>query len=320
MVSSLKTIKRPISAELKIFEQRFREDMRSNVPLFDKITYYIVQRKGKEIRPMFVFLCAQIGGEVNEASYHAASLVELLHTATLVHDDVVNDSYEDRGFFSLNAIWKNKIAVLVGDYLLQKGFIIALQNKCFLIFEILANAVKKMNEGTLLAIEKTRQLNVDEKMYFEITRYKTASLIAAACESGAASTSEDKELIENMKNFGEKIGIAFQIRDDLFDYATNAIGNPLAVDFKEKGISLPLVYALHQADFSQKRKIINDIKRKKNTKEVIAFVQEKGGVKYAQQMMQKYKNEALSILQNFPASEAKAALEELVKYVIERKK
>ncbi|MEM6966263.1 MAG: polyprenyl synthetase family protein [Bacteroidota bacterium] len=263
MVQSLKTINRPIAKELKIFEQRFREDMKSNVPLFDKITYYIVQRKGKQVRPMFVFLSARLFGIISDATYHAASLVELLHTATLVHDDVVDDVYRSRGLFSLNAMWKNKIAVLVGDYLLQKGFIIAIKHKRFQMLEILSDAVKAMSEGELLNVDATRKLNLDEKMYFKITRLKTASLIAAACAAGTVSTTDDSKVIEKMKSFGEKIGIAFQIRDELFDYGMNKKGKPLDLNLKEKEISLPLVHALQQATFEEKRKIIYQVKLKK---------------------------------------------------------
>lgn len=320
MVQSLKTINRPIAKELKIFEQRFREDMKSNVPLFDKITYYIVQRKGKQVRPMFVFLSARLFGEINDASYHAASLVELLHTATLVHDDVVDDVHERRSFFSLNAMWKNKIAVLVGDYLLQKGFIIAVKNKRFQLLEILSDAVKEMSEGELLKVDKSRKLDLDEEIYFQIIRLKTASLIAAACAVGTVSTSDDTNAIEKMKSFGEKIGIAFQIRDELFDYGMNKKGKPLDIDLKEKEISLPLVHALQKASFEEKRKIVNLIKHNENSKAVVAFVREKGGIDYAKEVMQTYQKDALEILKSFPASEARTSMEELVEHVIERKR
>jgi len=320
MVQSLKTIKRPIEIELKSFEKRFRDDMRSNVPLLDKITYYIVQRKGKQVRPMFVFLSAQLFGKINDATHHGASLVELLHTATLVHDDVVDDSYERRGLFSLNAIWKNKIAVIVGDYLLQKGFLIALQNKRFQLLEIVAEAVKQMSEGELLKIERSRQYDIDEKKYFEIIRKKTASLIAAACAVGTASTSEDEKDIEKMNAFGEKIGIAFQLRDELFDFGINSPRNPLGIDLKEKAMSLPFIYTLNRVSLAEKRKMINHVRQGKKANEVIALVQANGALEYAQKIMIQYQKEALAILKTIPDSKAKESLEDLVNFVIQRKK
>lgn len=320
MVQSLKTIKRPIEIELKSFEKRFRDDMRSNVPLLDKITYYIVQRKGKQVRPMFVFLCARLFGKINDATYHAASLVELLHTATLVHSDVVDDSYERRGLFSLNAIWKNKIAVIVGDYLLQKGFLIALQNKRFQLLEIVAEAVKQMSEGELLKIENARQYDIDEEGYFEIIRKKTASLIAAACAVGTASTSDDENDIKKMNDFGEKIGIAFQLRDELFDFGINSPRNPLGIDLQEKAMSLPFIYTLNRVSFDEKRKMINQVRHGKKANEVIALVRANGGLKYAQNIMEQYQKDALDILKTIPDSEAKASLEDLVNFVIQRKK
>ena len=320
MVQSLKTIKRPIEIELKSFEKRFRDDMRSNVPLLDKITYYIVQRKGKQVRPMFVFLCARLFGKINDATYHAASLVELLHTATLVHSDVVDDSYERRGLFSLNAIWKNKIAVIVGDYLLQKGFLIALQNKRFQLLEIVAEAVKQMSEGELLKIENSRQYDIDEEGYFEIIRKKTASLIAAACAVGTASTSDDENDIKKMNDFGEKIGIAFQLRDELFDFGINSPRNPLGIDLQEKAMSLPFIYTLNRVSFDEKRKMINQVRHGKKTNEVIALVRANGGLEYAQNIMEQYQKDALAILKTIPDSKAKASLEDLVNFVIQRKK
>jgi len=246
--------------------------------------------------------------------------VELLHTATLVHDDVVDDSNESQGFFSLNAIWKNKIAVLVGDYLLQKGFLIALKNKRFELLEIVAEAVKEMSEGKLLFISRVRKFDFDEKNYLEIVRKKTASLISAACSAGATSTTEDTEVIRKMKFFGEKIGIAFQIRDELFDFVSNGTSKPLGIDLKEKGISLPLVFALNQASDSEQRKMINHINNDEKLKEVVAFVKASGGIEYAQKVMQKYRQEASEILQSLPASDARKSLEDLVDYVIERKR
>ena len=320
MVQSLKTIKRPIEIELKTFEKRFRDDMRSNVPLLDKITYYIVQRKGKQVRPMFVFLCARIFGKINDATYHGASLVELLHTATLVHSDVVDDSYERRGLFSLNAIWKNKIAVIVGDYLLQKGFLIALQNKRFQLLEIVAEAVKQMSEGELLKTEKARQYDIDEKGYFEIIRKSTASLIAAACAVGTASTFDDEKEIKKMNSFGEKIGIAFQLRDELFDFGINSPRNPLGIDLQEKAMSLPFIYTLSRVSLDEKRKMINHVRQGEKANEVIALVRDNGGLEYAQNIMEQYQKDALDILKTVPDSDAKESLIDLVNFVIHRKK
>lgn len=320
MVQSLKTIKRPIENELKSFEKRFRDDMRSNVPLLDKITYYIVQRKGKQVRPMFVFLCARLFGKINDATYHGASLVELLHTATLVHDDVVDDSYERRGLFSLNAMWKNKIAVIVGDYLLQKGFLIALQNKRFQLLEIVAEAVKQISEGELLKIEHARKYDITEDDYFEIIRKKTASLIAAACAVGAASNCDNEEDIEKMNSFGEKIGIAFQLKDELFDFGINSTRNPLGIDLQEKAMSLPFIYTLNRVSLAEKRKMINHVRLGKKANEVIALVRKKGGLKYAQNLMEQYQKDALATLETIPDSEAKESLKDLVNFVIQRKK
>jgi len=298
--------------------------MRSNVPLLDKITYYIVRRKGKQVRPMFIFLSAKVCGDINDSTFTAASLVELLHTATLVHDDVVDDAHERRGFFSVNALWKNKIAVLVGDYLFAKGMLVALQHKGFHLLEIVSNAVQAMSEGELLQIEKARRLNIKEDIYFEIIRQKTASLIAAACSAGAASVSEDPEVIEQMRAFGEKIGIAFQIRDDLFDYGDDNVGKPRGIDIKEKKLTLPLIYALQNASDSERkhiRKIIKkDSENPKVVKEVIGFVRKSGGLQYAHKAMLDYRSQALEILHSFPESEARQSLQDLIVYVTERKK
>ncbi len=324
MVKSLNAIKRPIEEELKAFEKHFREAMRTHVPLLDKITYYIVQRKGKQMRPMFVFLCAKLCGKINDASYVAASLVELLHTASLVHDDVVDDSYERRGFFSVNALWKNKIAVLVGDYFLSQGLLLALKNKEFRLLEILSNSVKEMSEGELLQIEKARRLDIKESIYYDIIRQKTASLIAAACSAGAASTSKDEASIEKVRLFGEKIGIAFQIRDDLFDYGADDVGKPLGIDIKEKKMTLPLIYALSNASKQDKRRVINIVKRHHNkpdkVAEVIAFVKNSGGLEYARTAMEEYRKEAFELLHSFPDSPARQSLEELVSFVTDRKR
>lgn len=324
MVQSLSTIKQPIAEELKQFEQHFRASMRSQVALLDTIMYYIVRRKGKQVRPMFVFLAAKICGGTTDGSYTAASLVELLHTATLVHDDVVDDSFERRSFFSVNALWKNKVAVLVGDYLFSQGMLLALRNKEFRILELMSDAVKRMSEGELMQMEKARRLDIKEEVYYEIIRGKTASLIAAACAVGAASTTKDEKTIELMRQFGEKIGVAFQIRDDLFDFGTDYVGKPLGIDIKEKKMTLPLIHALQQTDKKTRRYIINTIKRDNEkpdkVKEVIDFVLKSDGIEYAQQAMLRYRAEAFELLHTFPDSPARQSLEELVKFVTDRKK
>ncbi len=326
MVRSLKAIKSPIDQELKQFEQHFRRSMRTQVPLLDKITFYIVRRKGKQVRPMFVFLSAKLvsGGKVTEATFTAASLVELLHTATLVHDDVVDDAYERRGFFSINALWKNKIAVLVGDYLFSQGMLLALKSKQYHLLEIVSDAVKAMSEGELLQIEKARRLDIREDVYFDIIRQKTASLIAAACKAGAASTGEAPELVESMFRFGEKIGIAFQIRDDLFDFGTDDVGKPLGIDIKEKKLTLPLIYALERAGSTQKRGIIRTIKKYSNkpdkVREVIDFVRQSGGLDYAREVMYDYRQQAFDELHQFPDTPVRQSMEDLVTFVTDRKK
>ncbi|MBK8045618.1 MAG: polyprenyl synthetase family protein [Haliscomenobacter sp.] len=324
MKISIDSIKRPIDPELEQFEAHFRQAMRSPVPLLDKITYYIVRRKGKQMRPMFVFLCAKISGGVTEATFSAASLVELLHTATLVHDDVVDDSFERRGFFSINALWKNKIAVLVGDYLFSQGMLLALKNKEYRLLEIVSDAVKAMSEGELLQIEKARRLDIEEDVYFEIIRQKTASLIASACSAGAASATKDETVIEKVRLFGEKIGIAFQIRDDLFDLGYDDVGKPLGIDIKEKKLTLPVIYALRQASRSDRNRMINNIRRRhdnpEKVKEVIQFVRASGGIEYAQEKMLAYRKEALDLLYSFPDSPSRQSLEDLIYYATDRKK
>ena len=324
MVKSLNAIKGPIEQELKLFESHFREAMRSPVPLLDKITYYIVKRKGKQVRPMFVFLSAKLCGTIGDPTYAAASLVELLHTATLVHDDVVDDSLERRGFFSINALWKNKIAVLVGDFLFSQGMLVALRQKQYRLLEIVSDAVKSMSEGELLQIEKARRLDIEEKIYYDIIRQKTASLIASACSAGAASATSDEEVIEKMRLFGEKIGIAFQIRDDLFDFGSEDVGKPLGIDIKEKKMTLPLIYALQQAPKKERRKIINIVRRHseepEKVKEVIAFVRQSGGLEYAREAMIRHKEEAFAILHGFSDSPARQSMEALVNFVTDRKK
>ncbi|MFN8436971.1 MAG: polyprenyl synthetase family protein [Cytophagales bacterium] len=321
---SINDIQAIISQELQTFEERFSTSMKSKVFLLDKITNYIVKRKGKQIRPMFVFLMAKVCGDINENTYTGASLIELLHTATLVHDDVVDDSNYRRGFFSINALWKNKIAVLVGDFLLSKGLLLAVENKQFQLLEIVSTAVREMSEGELLQLEKARRLDITEEVYYEIIKNKTASLIASCCAAGAASVSSDENIIKKAKLFGEKVGIAFQIKDDLFDYGTDEIGKPLGIDIKERKMTLPLIYALNNSTWLEKRKIIYIIKNQSNqakkVAEVIDFVKNKGGMQYAIDNMNKYHNEALEILNQFPESKFRDALQGLVDFTINRKK
>lgn len=311
-----------IKQELSQFEEHFREAVKSKVSLLDRIMEYIVKRKGKQMRPMFVLLSAKLGGDINDSSYRAASLVELLHTATLVHDDVVDDATERRGFFSINALWKNKIAVLVGDYLLSKGLLLSLDNNDHKFLQILSNAIKLMSEGELLQLEKARNLNLKESIYYEIIKGKTASLLAACCAAGAASTFKDDEQIEKMRLFGEKVGMAFQIKDDLFDYGNQYVGKPTGNDIKEKKLTLPLIYTLNNCDSSTRREIIYIIKNQNTDKEKIQFVLDEvkkvGGIKYANIRMNDFKDEALDILHQFPESETRDALEELVTFTTER--
>jgi octaprenyl-diphosphate synthase len=312
-----------IEEELKIFEGKFKEAVSSKVSMLDRIMRYIVKRKGKQLRPMFVFLSAKLCGTVNDSTYRAASLVELLHTATLVHDDVVDDSLERRGFFSVYALWKNKVSVLVGDYLLAKGLLLSLDNNDFRVLQILSEAVRQMSEGELLQMEKSRSLNLSEATYFEIVKSKTASLLSAACAAGALSSSGDEQIAMKMKEFGEKVGVAFQIKDDLFDYSSANVGKPTGNDIKEKKLTLPLIYTLNKVDKATRRKIIYIVKNKNTDKKQIAFVLktvvENGGIEYTAQKMQQYKNEALDILNTFPPSEIKTGFEQLVNYVTERK-
>ncbi|MBK7183437.1 MAG: polyprenyl synthetase family protein [Bacteroidetes bacterium] len=317
-------IKAPVAKEMDEFEVKFKSSMKSSVPLLDKITQYIVKRKGKQLRPMFVFLSAKVCGEMNDSTYRAASLIELLHTATLVHDDVVDDSNERRGFFSVNALWKNKIAVLVGDFLLSRGLLLSVDNKDFHLLGLVSNAVREMSEGELLQIEKARKLDIDEKVYYEIIRKKTASLIASCCACGAASVTSDQSVIEKMQSFGEAVGIAFQIKDDLFDYGDGSnIGKPTGIDIKEKKMTLPLIYALNNASFLEKRRIINIVKNNNNNPkkvaEVIDFVIKSGGIQYAETKMNEYKNKAIELISSFPDSPSKNSLIGLVKYTTERK-
>ncbi len=314
--------KKIISKELSLFEEHFREAVRSRVPLLDRIMQYIVKRKGKQLRPMFVLLSAKLGGKITESTYRAASLVELLHTATLVHDDVVDEADERRGFFSINALWKNKIAVLVGDYLLAKGLLLPLDNKDYTILKIVTNAVKVMSEGELLQLEKSRTLNLKESVYYDIINGKTASLLASACAAGASSTFNNIEEIEKMRLFGEKVGMAFQIKDDLFDYGTADIGKPTGNDIKEKKLTLPLIYTLNNCDAATRKKVIYIIKNQNTDKEKVAYVidavNKAGGIDYATKKMFAFRDEALTILHSFDDCETRQALEELVRYTTDR--
>jgi len=315
--------KKVIGAELMQFETHFREAVKSRVALLDRIMQYIVKRKGKQLRPMFVLLSAKLGGEITETSYRAASLVELLHTATLVHDDVVDESMERRGFFSINALWKNKIAVLVGDYLLSKGLLLSLNNKDHEVLRLLSEAVRQMSEGELLQIEKSRNLNLNEEVYYEIINGKTASLLASACAAGACSTFSDAASVEKMRVFGQKVGMAFQIKDDLFDYSNADIGKPTGNDIKEKKLTLPLIYTLNNCPADIKRKIIRIIKNENTQKDkvayVISLVEQYGGIEYANKKMNAFRDEALALLHEFPETQVRDALEELVRYTTDRK-
>ncbi len=316
-------IKKTIGPELSTFEERFSTAVKSNTALLDRIMKYIIKRKGKQLRPMFVLLSAKLHGPINESTYRAAALVELLHTATLVHDDVVDESFERRGFFSINAIWKNKIAVLVGDYLLSKGLLLSTSNDDFEHLHILSEAVKQMSEGELLQIEKSRKLNLDEDIYFEIIRNKTASLLSSACAVGAYSTTGNKDVTEQMKLFGEKVGIAFQIKDDLFDYGKADVGKPTGNDIKEKKLTLPLIYTLNKIDKTTRRELIyiikNENRNAKKVQYVIDTVVKAGGIKYAEEKMFQYRDEALNILRSFPENAERNALEELVRFTTDRK-
>ncbi|MFT3846895.1 MAG: polyprenyl synthetase family protein [Lacibacter sp.] len=316
-------IQQLVKQELTEFEEKFRAAVKSRVSLLDRIMQYIIKRKGKQVRPMFVFLSAKLFGNINEHTHRAAALVELLHTATLVHDDVVDEAMERRGFFSINALWKNKIAVLVGDYLLSKGLLLSLRNDDFATLKILSEAVEKMSEGELLQIEKTRKLNLDEDVYFEIIRNKTASLLSSACAAGAWSTTNDTYKTEQMKIFGEKAGIAFQIKDDLFDYGSDSIGKPTGNDIKEKKLTLPLIYTLNTVNSAKKRELIyiikNENKRKKQVQYVIDEVIKAGGIQYATEKMNQFRDEAIEILKQFPQNEIRDGLESLVRFTTDRK-
>ena len=324
-MSAIKEIRAPIETEMKRFSVYFNTIMKSKVPLLSIITNYILRRRGKQLRPMFVFLTAKLFGRINESSFTAAALIELLHTATLVHDDVVDESLERRGVFSINALWKSKVAVLLGDYLLSKGMLLAISNKEYDLLEIASEAVEEMIEGELLQIQKSRKLNVSEDEYFEIIRKKTAALIAACCASGTKSVTNDPDVISKMKQFGEYIGIAFQIRDDMFDYEKNGLlGKPTGNDIKEKKLTLPLIHALKNTNPAQRRKILGLVRHhnKKSAKvnEVIRFVRDNKGMEYSKEKMNEYKNKALDILNIFPESEARSSLQKLALYTVSRVK
>lgn len=311
---------------MELFEQKFYDSMTSKVALLNRITYYIVNRKGKQMRPMFVFLCAKLvnDGKVNERTYRGASVIELIHTASLVHDDVVDDSNKRRGFFSINALWKNKIAVLVGDYLLSKGMLLSVESGDFDLLKIISVAIREISEGELLQLEKARRLDITEEVYYEIIRQKTATLIAACCSLGATSVKPDTPHVETFRKFGELCGMAFQIKDDLFDYGEERIGKPTGIDIKEQKMTLPLIYALNHSDNKERKWLINSVKNhnrdKKRVKEVIAFVKEKGGLEYAETKMHEFKDRALEILRPYPESPYKEALDLMLNYVVERKK
>ena len=321
----IEQIKDPIYEEMEHFEQKFSDSMSSKVALLNRITHFIVNRKGKQMRPMFVFLTAKLlgGGKVTERTYRGASVIELIHTATLVHDDVVDDSNQRRGFFSINALWKNKIAVLVGDYLLSKGLLLCIHNEDFDLLKIISVAVREMSEGELLQIEKARNLDITEEIYFEIIRQKTATLLAACCAMGAQSVSDDEEAVEQMRDFGELLGMAFQIKDDLFDYGEAKIGKPTGIDIKEQKMTLPLIYTLNNVSSKERKWLIHSVKKyntdKKRVKEVIQLVKDSGGLDYAQNRMEVYRTEALDVLMTFPKNTFRDSLELMVNYVITRK-
>ena len=324
MANIVEEIKKPIATEMKLFEQKFYESMQSNVPLLDKVTRFIVTTKGKQMRPMFVFLCAKLVGEVNEKSFRGASMIELIHTATLVHDDVVDESFKRRNFFSINALWKNKIAVLVGDYLLSKAVLLSTDHKDFDLLAVISRTIREMAEGELLQLEKARKLDITEDVYYEIIRQKTATLIAACCEIGVLSNNADEKMAAKMKEFGTLTGMAFQIKDDLFDYLTsNIIGKPVGIDIKEQKMTLPLIYTLRTANETDRKYYFNTIKRYNNdtkrVKELVEFVKKSGGLDYAIGVMKDFHQKAKDILNEFPESESRQSLHLMLDYVIERK-
>lgn len=318
-------IKKPVKEEMALFEKKFKSAMKSDVALLDKITHYIIKRKGKQLRPLFVFLSAKMIAPVEEGTYIAASLIELLHTATLVHDDVVDDASERRGFLSINALWKNKIAVLVGDFLLSQGLLLTTSKNRIDLLHLVSKAVKAMSEGELLQMEKSRKMDITEEVYYKIIKQKTASLVAACCATGACSVTKNKELIAKMEQVGIYVGMAFQIKDDIFDYGfSNEIGKPTGIDIKERKLTLPLIYVMNKVDKKQKNLIINTIKKNqqdsKKINEIISMVINEGGIHYAEKKMHYYKDKALKQLEDLPASPSKEAFIGLINYSINRKK
>jgi len=318
-------IKKPIYNEMELFEEKFTHSMSTNIALLNRITHFIVKRKGKQMRPMFVFLVAKLLGKgmVNERAFRGASVIELIHTATLVHDDVVDDSNMRRGFFSINSLWKNKIAVLVGDYLLSKGLLLSIENEDFDLLKIISVAVREMSQGELLQIEKARDLDINEEIYYEIIRQKTAALLAACCAMGAQAVDAKPKDVEKMHRFGELLGMAFQIKDDLFDYGEQKIGKPTGIDIKEKKMTLPLIHVLNVVSKSEKRNIINTVRNhNKNSvkvRELISLVKSKGGLDFAIAKMENYRKQAMKLLYEFPKNQYRDALELMLNYVIERK-
>ena len=321
----IKKIKEPIKEEMEVFEKKFKTSMMSEISLLNRITFFIVKRKGKQIRPMFVFLVAKLLGneKVNERSYRGAALIELIHTATLVHDDIVDDSYKRRGFFSINTLWKNKIAVLVGDYLFSKGLLLSVDNKDFDLLKIISKVVKEMSEGELLQLEKSRDFEITENIYYEIIRKKTAVLIASCCSIGATSVMSSQSDIDKIYEFGELLGMIFQIKDDLFDYTNKMIGKPTGIDLKEKKITLPLIYTINNVDRKEKKWIINSIKNHNKEKKIINKIIKKvinaGGLEFSLKKINSFKEKALNILYTFPKSKYRDSLELLINYIINRK-
>ncbi|XCI75172.1 MAG: polyprenyl synthetase family protein [Flavobacteriales bacterium] len=318
-------IRTPIAEEMRVFEKKFHEAMKSEIPLLNRITHYIIHRKGKQIRPMFVFLIAKMLGQISEKTYRMASLIELIHTGTLIHDDVVDDSLIRRGFFSIHALWKNKVAVLVGDYLLSKSLLLAANYDHHDLLKVICRTIREMSEGELLQIEKSRRLDITEEVYEQIIRYKTASLISACCEGGARSVDTNENVALQMQRFGELIGMAFQIKDDLFDYEhNNLVGKPIGIDIKERKITLPLIYTLQKASSEERKWMINTIKNhnkdKTRVRELIDYVKRSGGVDYAVQKMTNLHKSVLKILDQYPENPAKTSLKIMVHYVIERKR